>query len=221
MTSLIWLLLLVIQVGRGRVLVSPLGNTDMFLRLYEVNNESVVLQGDWKYVFVQPKIAALGIYKIIARLLFCSTLKINKTPYTIPPIPFSLRPSPFFTSLSDFFIPAPSVAVMLVDQRRDLLYLLHISSAAPFSLTPHLFSTFFRFFFLHCPPLFFSVHLRPLIMPPLCLYSPHTSGPHEMGLLIWLNPEQWELQQWTEGREGHRHEYIIYTDTGTVCVLMG
>lgn len=43
-----------------------------------------------------------------------------------------------------FFIAAPLVDVMLVDYSRVLLYLLHISSAAPlFGPPPHLFSTIF------------------------------------------------------------------------------
>lgn len=52
-----------------------------------------------------------------------------------------------------FFFPAIlSVAVTPVDQCWDLLYLLHISSAVPFSPLPHLFSAFLFFFF------FFYIH---------------------------------------------------------------
>lgn len=99
----------------------------------------------------------------------------------------------FLFSFLLFLTPFFSVAVMLVDQCWDLLYLLHISSAAPFSPPAHLFST----------PFFTS---RPQIMLLLSLYSLFTSSLHGTNLLIWLTPEHREQQVWAEVREGHRHK---------------
>lgn len=134
----------------------------------------------------------------------------------LKPIPVKLLQlfNLFVFFLSAFFLffltPFFSAAVMLVDQCWDLLYLLHISSAAPFSPPPHLFSTFF-----------FFLPSRPLIMLLLCLYSLFTSSLHGMKLLIWLEPEQGELQVWAEVREGHRHKYTCsnsYIRTVHVCL---
>lgn len=114
---------------------------------------------------------------------------------------------PLSFPLLSFLAPFLSVAVTLVDQRWDLLYLLHISSAAPFlPAAPFIPNAFIIFFFTS----------RPLIMQLLCLYSLFTST-----LLMWLTPEQREQQVWAEVREGHTHKYRHWsTYTWPVCVCM-
>lgn len=123
---------------------------------------------------------------------------------------FCLSLHPTWTSPADFFILLPGWCRAQRSVLRASLSFTH-QCISPIYSQP--FFLLFLFFLLAsqpaCPPVF-RVSQAGAVMQPLCLYSLSTSGVHEIELLIWLNPELWELQQWTEGIEGHRQEYIIY-----------